>query len=119
MNKMDRTGADFFRVIDMMHDRLRSTFIPVQIPIGSGDLYSGLIDLITYKAVMYEGEGVNLIVHEMPIPDDLLEIARGHREKMIESISDFDDTLMELFLNESPIDENQIKTAIRKAHDSR
>lgn len=115
VNKMDRTGADFFRVIDMMHDRLRSTFIPVQIPIGSGDLYSGLIDLITYKAVMYEGEGVNLVVHEMPIPEDLLEIARGHREKMIESISDFDDSLMELFLNESPIDENQIKTAIRKA----
>ena len=115
VNKMDRTGADFFRVIDMMHDRLHSRFIPVQIPIGSGELFSGIIDLITDKAIIYKGEGPNLIFHELPIPDDLKDIAHENREKMLESVSDFDDHLLELFLDDKPIDEMQIKSAIRKA----
>ncbi len=115
VNKMDRTGADFFRVINMMHDRLHSTFIPVQIPIGSGELFSGIIDLISNKAVIYEGEGVGIIVHELPIPDDLKDIAHENREKMLESVSDYDDHLLELFLEDKPIDEAQIRAAIRKA----
>jgi len=115
VNKMDRTGADFFRVVKMMHDRLHSTFIPVQIPIGSGELFSGIIDLIRNKAVIYEGEGTNLIFHELPIPDDLKDTTRENREKMLESVSDFDDHLLELFLEDEPIDESQIITAIRKA----
>jgi len=115
VNKMDRTGADFFRVVNMMHNRLRSRFIPVQIPIGSGDLFSGLIDLISNKSIMYEGEGLNLLIHELPIPDDLKDMAHEHREKMLESVSDFDDHLLELFLEDKPIEEFQIRTAIRKA----
>ncbi len=115
VNKMDRTGADFFRVIEMMHDRLHSTFIPVQIPIGSGELFSGMIDLIRNTAVIYEGDGVNLTYHELPIPDDLKDSAHDNREKMLESISDYDDHLLELFLEDKPIDENQIKVAIKKA----
>lgn len=115
VNKMDRTGADFFRCVDMMHDRLHSTFIPVQIPIGSGELFTGMIDLISNKAVMYEGEGANLNVQEIDIPDDLLEVAHDNREKMLESVSDYDDHLLELFLEEKPIEEAQIKAAIRKA----
>ena len=115
VNKMDRTGADFFRALNMMHNRLHTKFIPVQIPIGSGELFSGMIDLIGNKAVMYEGEGVNLTFHELPIPDDLKDVAHENREKMLESVSDFDDHLLELFLEGSPIDEFQIKAAIRKA----
>ena len=115
VNKMDRTGADFFRVIEMMHDRLHSTFIPVQIPIGSGELFSGMIDLIRNTAVIYEGDGVNLTYHELPIPDDLKDAAHDNREKMLESVSDYDDHLLESFLEDKPIDENQIKMAIRKA----
>ena len=115
VNKMDRTGADFFRAVNMMHDRLHSTFIPVQIPIGSGELFSGIIDLISNKAIIYEGEGPNLVFHELPIPDDLKDTAHENREKMLESISDFDDHLLELFLENKPIDESQIITAIRKA----
>jgi len=98
-----------------MHERLHSTFIPVQIPIGSGELFTGIIDLIKNKAVIYEGEGVNLTYHELPIPDDLKDTAHDNREKMLESVSDYDDHLLELFLEDKPIDEGQIKVALRKA----
>ncbi len=115
VNKMDRTGADFFRVINMMKQRLRSRFIPVQIPIGSGDLFTGIIDLVSNKAIMYTGEGSNLQFEELPIPDDLKATTREHRELMLESVSDFDDHLLGLFLEEKPIEEESIKTALRKA----
>ena len=115
VNKMDRTGADFFRVVNMMHDRLHSTFIPVQVPIGSGELFSGMIDLISNKAIIYEGEGVDPTIHELPVPDDLKDMAHKNREKMLESVSDYDDHLLELFLEDKPIDESQIQTALRKA----
>ncbi len=68
VNKMDRTGADFFRVLDMMEERLHSHFIPIQIPIGAGELFSGIIDLIKNIAVIYEGEGQDLTFFEEPIP---------------------------------------------------
>jgi len=115
VNKMDRTGADFFRVLDMMHERLHSTFIPIQIPIGNGELFSGLIDLIKNVAVIFEGEGATLTFFEEEIPKDLIGIAHEYREKMIEAVSDYDDNLMERFLDDQPIDEDQIKTALRKA----
>ena len=115
VNKMDRTGADFFRVITMMSKLLHSRFIPIQLPIGTGALFSGIIDLIKDIAVIYEGEGPGLSFYEQPVPDDLKDITHDYREKMLEAVSDFDDHLMELFLEEKPIDEGQIKTALRKA----
>ncbi|MCE5252122.1 elongation factor G [bacterium] len=115
VNKMDRTGADFYRVLNMMHDRLLSKFIPIQLPIGSGELFTGLIDLIKNIAVMFEGEGPTLTFTEIPVPDDLKDITHEYREKMLEAVSDYDDHLMELFLDEKPIDEMQIHAALRKA----
>jgi len=115
VNKMDRTGADFFRVIDMMYERLHSRFVPIQLPIGSGELFSGIIDLIKDVAVIYEGEGQNVSFYEMPVPSDLVGVAHEYREKMLEAISDFDDHLMELFLEDEPIEEGKIKAALRKA----
>ena len=115
VNKMDRTGADFFRALDMMHERLHSIFIPIQLPIGSGELFSGIIDLISNKAVMYEGEGPGLKFFEVPVPDDLRDITHDYREKMLEAVSDYDDHLMELFLEDKPIEESQIRAALRKA----
>jgi len=115
VNKMDRTGADFFRALDMMHERLHSTFIPIQLPIGSGELFTGIIDLISNKAIIYEGEGPGLEFFDIPVPDDLKDITHEYREKMLEAVSDYDDHLMELFLDEKPIDESQIKAALRKA----
>ncbi|MBN1292413.1 MAG: elongation factor G [Candidatus Latescibacteria bacterium] len=115
VNKMDRTGADFYRVINMMHDRLHSKFVPIQLPIGSGELFTGLIDLIANHAVMYQGEGPGLKFFEEPIPDDLKDIAHDYREKMLEAVSDYDDHLMELFLDNKPINVAQIRAALRKA----
>ncbi len=112
---MDRTGADFFRVINMMEERLHSTFVPIQLPIGSGDLFTGIIDLIADCAIMYEGEGSDTTFFEESIPEDLKALAHEYREKMIEAISDYDDHLMELFLEEKPIALDQIQTALRKA----
>ena len=115
VNKMDRTGANFFRVLDMMYERLHSKFIPIQLPIGSGELFTGIIDLISNKAGMYKGEGQGISFFEVPVPDDLREITHDYREKMLEAVSDYDDHLMELFLDDKPIDESQVKAALRKA----
>ena len=115
VNKMDRTGADFYRVIDMMYERLHSRFIPIQLPVGSGELFSGIIDLIKDVAVIYDGEGPSLSFYEQPVPDDLKDIAHDYREKMLEAVSDFDDHLMELFLEDKHVDEEQIRAALRKA----
>ena len=115
VNKMDRTGADFFRVIDMMKERLHSRFIPIQLPIGSGELFAGIVDLISNTAKMYNGEGPNLEVYETEVPDDLKYITHEYREQMLEAISDYDDHLMELFLEGEHIEEVQIRDALRKA----
>ncbi len=115
VNKMDRTGADFFRVLRMMHERLRSKFVPIQLPIGSGELFTGIIDLISDKAILYSGEGYDITFFEESIPDDLKLIAHEYREKMLEAVSDYDDNLMELFLDEKPISEDQIREALRRA----
>jgi len=115
VNKMDRMGADFYRVIDMMSSRLHSRFIPIQLPIGQGELFTGIIDLIKNIAVIYQGEGPALSFFEEDIPNDLKGVAHEWREKMLEAVSDYDDHLMELFLDDKPIEEEKIKAALRKA----
>ncbi|MFC1694359.1 GTP-binding protein, partial [Candidatus Latescibacterota bacterium] len=81
INKMDRTGADFFRVIKMMNDRLHARFVPIQLPMGSGELFSGIVDLIRNTSVIYEGEGPGLRFFEQEVPDDLKDITHDYREK--------------------------------------
>ena len=115
VNKMDRTGADFFRVVDMMRERLASNFVPIQIPVGSGELFNSLIDLVTMKLVSYQEDTLGTVFSESNIPADLEELAHKHREHMLESISDFDDSLMEKFLDGQDIEEAEIKAALRKA----
>jgi elongation factor G len=115
VNKMDRTGADFFRVVDMMRERLASNFVPIQIPVGSGELFNGLIDLVTMKLVSYQEDSLGTVFAESNIPADLEELAKKHREHMLESISDFDDSLMEKFLDGQDIEVAEIKAALRKA----
>jgi elongation factor G len=115
VNKMDRTGADFFRVIDMMRDRLASNFVPVQIPVGSGELFNGLIDLVKMRMVSYQEDSLGTVFTESEVPHDLEEMANGYREQMLEAVSDFDDTLMEKFLEGQHIDEEEIRAALRQA----
>jgi len=114
VNKMDRTGADFYNVLKMIRERLKATPVPVQIPVGVGEMFSGIIDLIRLKARMYNQDD-GLIFEEIDIPVDMMEKVKEYREIMLEAISDYDDELMELFIEGEEISEEKIKSAIRKA----
>ena len=114
VNKMDIMGADFFNVLNMMHDRLKCNAVPIQLPIGAEADFKGVIDLIKMKAnVFYDELGKD--VREEEIPDDLRDLAQEYREKLLESVSDQDDEIMELFLNGDEIPAEKIRAAIRKA----
>ena len=115
VNKMDRTGADFSRVLAMMKERLASNFVPVQIPVGAGEMFNGLIDLVKMKMVTYQEESLGTVFAESEIPRDLETLAHTFREQLLEAVSDFDDSLMEKFLEGKEIDEKEIKAALRKA----
>jgi elongation factor G len=115
VNKMDRTGADFYAVLEAMRNRLGANPVPVQIPIGAGDLFTGLIDLITMRAVLYNEQSMGSLWEETDIPADMKEIALEYREKLLEAVSDYDDHLMEKFLEGEEIPEEEIRAAIRKA----
>ena len=114
VNKMDIMGADFFNVLNMMHDRLKCNAVPIQLPIGAEADFKGVIDLIKMKAnVFYDELGKD--VREEEIPEDLRGLAQEYREKLLESVSDQDDEIMELFLNGDEIPAEKIRAAIRKA----
>ena len=88
VNKMDRNGADFFKVVDMLRDRLRSSnFVPIQLPIGSGETFTGMIDLIEMVAVTFEESSDGAKFFEGDIPDDLMEISMEYREKMLDAVA--------------------------------
>ncbi len=115
INKMDRVGASFYYVLDMLKERLGGNFVPVQLPIGSGDIFTGLIDLIIMKAVTYQEETFGVVFTENSIPEDLKPQAEQYREQMLEALSDYDDHLMENFLDGKEIAPAQIRSALRKA----
>ena len=114
MNKMDVTGADFFRSVRMMHERLNANAVPLQIPIGAEDTFKGVVDLIDMRAEVYYDDMGNDIRDE-EIPADLRDVADEYREKMLEAVSEFDDTIMEDYLEGNEVDKKRIKAAIRKA----
>ncbi len=114
VNKMDIMGADFFRVIDMMRDRLKCNPVPIQLPIGKEDTFKGIIDLVEMKAdVYYDDLGKDMRVEE--IPEDMRELAEQYRNTMIEEISEFDDGIMEKYLEGAEIPSEDIKKALRAA----
>jgi elongation factor G len=115
VNKMDRTGADFYNVIDQMKRKLNANPIPVQIPIGQEDSFRGVVDLIQMKGVEWDDESFGMTYTEVPIPEDLQEKADEYRKLMIESIADFNDELMEKYLMEEEISAEEIEEAIRLA----
>ncbi len=115
INKMDRTGADFYSAVQMMKDRLGANAIPITLPIGEGDMFAGVIDLLTFKARMYHDETMGATFDEFEIPEDLIEIAKKFRTEMLEAVSDVDDTLLEKYLEGNEISEEEIKTVLRKA----
>ena len=114
VNKMDRTGADFFRAIRMMHDRLGANAVPIQLPIGKEDYFKGIVDLVKMKAEVYYDDLGNDI-REEEIPEDMRDLADEYREKLLEAISDFDDEIMMMFLEGEEVPEKKIVDALRKA----
>ena len=114
VNKMDIMGADFYHVLDMIHDRLKCNAVPIQLPIGAEADFRGIIDLVEMKAyVYYDDLGKDVRVED--IPEDMADLAAEYREKLIDAISLFDDEIMELFLMEEDIPVQKIKDAIRKS----
>lgn len=115
VNKMDRTGADFYNVIEQMKKRLNATPVPLQIPIGQEENYRGVVDLITMKGIVWDDATMGSAYSEIDIPADLVEKADEYRKIMIESIADFNEELMEKYLMEEEISAEEIHDAIRKA----
>ncbi len=115
INKMDRTGADFYNALQMMRERLGANAIPINLPIGEGDIFSGVIDLISFKARMYHDETFGATYDEIEIPEDLMETANKYRTEMLEAVSDVDDTLLEKYLDGQEITEKEVIDVLRKA----
>jgi elongation factor G len=115
INKMDRVGADFFRGVNMIKDRLKANPVPIQLPVGVEESYKGVIDLVEMKAVIWDEESLGAKYHLEEIPEGMLELAREYREKMVEEISSHDDLLMEKYLGGEELTIEEIKGAIRKA----
>ncbi|RQV99251.1 elongation factor G [bacterium] len=114
VNKMDRVGADFENVLTMMKERLAANPVPIQIPMGSGELFTGLIDLIRMKAVVYNESSLGAEWEEMDIPRDLAEKADQYRHEMIEAVAEFHDPVMEKYLEGQDPAESEIHEALRK-----
>lgn len=115
INKMDRIGADFFRVIEMMKERLMATPLILQLPWGSEEEFKGVIDLLTMKAIEWEDETLGAEYTELPIPSDYMDMAVEYREKLLETVADKDDTTMNKYLGDEEIDLKDLKQAIRTA----
>ena len=114
VNKMDTMGADFFRCVQMMHDRLHANGVPIQLPVGQEDTFRGIIDLIDMNAdIYYDDMGNDVRVEE--IPEDLKEQAQEYRDKLIEAVAETDEELMMKYLEGEELTKEEIKAALRKA----
>src|SRR3954452_1808827 len=115
INKMDRVGADFFRSVDTIVDRLKARPVPIQIPVGAEDQFKGVVDLVEMKAVIWRDENLGAEFDVTEIPADLVEKAKSYREQMIEAVSEFDDVLFGKFVNGEALSVAEIRAGIRKA----
>ena len=114
VNKMDIMGADFYHVLDMVHDRLKCNAVPIQLPIGNEETFEGIIDLVDMNARIYHDDlGKDMSTEE--IPEDMRELAQEYRDKLLEAVSDFDEEIMELYLEGEEVPADKIRAAIRRA----
>ena len=114
VNKMDRIGADFLRVVGMIRERLRANAVPVQLPVGKEDYFKGVVDLVRMKALIWQGEELGASWEETEIPADMLEDAKKWRANLIESAVEYDDDAMNAYLEGKEPDEATLKKCIRK-----
>ena len=114
VNKMDIMGADFYHVLDMVHERLKCNAVPIQLPIGKEETFKGIVDLVDMNArVFYDDLGKDMRTEE--IPEDMRELAAEYRDKLLEAVSDFDEEIMELYLEGEEVPADKIRKAIRSA----
>ncbi|RYY33996.1 MAG: elongation factor G [Sphingobacteriaceae bacterium] len=116
VNKMDRSGADFLNVVKQVKEMLGSVAIPLQLPIGAEDQFKGVVDLINFRGIVWNEHDKGMTFTEVPIPDDMIDEATEWREKLLEAVADFDDTLMEKFFDDpTTITEREVLDALRQA----
>jgi elongation factor G len=115
INKMDRVGADFYRAVDTIVERLKARPVPIQIPVGAEDQFKGIVDLVEMKAVIWRDETLGAQFDVVEIPEDLKEQAKLYRDQMIEAVSEFDDVLFEKFIHGEALTNDEIRAGIRKA----
>jgi elongation factor G len=115
INKMDRTGASFADALAMMNDRFGSKCVPIAIPAGEGELFSGIIDLMTMKFRVFHEDSHGTTFDDLPVPDDMVDAANEYRERLLEAVADVDDHLLEQFLHDEPLDPQAVMAAVRQA----
>ncbi len=115
VNKMDRTGADFFRTVEMMEERLGATAIPVQLPIGSAEQFKGIVDIISMKGQLWDEGSLGAVIHETDIPKEMEDMANEYRELLLEAIAEVDDELLVKFLDGIELSPEEVKAGIRTA----
>jgi elongation factor G len=115
INKMDRVGASFEKTVQMMRDRFSTNCVPITIPAGEGELFAGIIDLLSMKFRVFHEDSQGMTFDDLEVPDDMLPIANEYREKMLEAVAEVDDHLLEQFLHDEPLDPVAVLKAVRKA----
>ena len=116
VNKMDRSGADFFNVVKDVEEKLGSVAIPLQVPIGAEERFKGVIDLITNKAIVWNEDDMGMTFEEIAMPEDLIDVAKEWRSKLLEAVAEYDENLMEKFFeDEDSITEQEMINAVRGA----
>ena len=115
VNKMDRTGSDYYNVLKEMDEKLKANPIPIQIPIGSEEDFKGVVDLINMKGIIWDDASLGMKYQEIDIPEELQQKAEEYRKIMIEAVADHDDTLMEKYLMEEEVTAEELENAIREA----
>jgi elongation factor G len=113
VNKMDRAGADFLRVVGQIKERLGSYPVPIQLPIGAEEKFEGLVDLVKMKAIYWEEENMGVGFQEKDIPDDMLELCQDYREQMLEAAAEANEELMDSYLENDVLNDEQIKQGLR------
>jgi elongation factor G len=115
INKMDRVGADFFRGVRMIRERLRANAVPIQLPIGAEETFRGIIDLLTMKAILWDDDSLGARYRTEEIPAELAEAAEKYREELLEAVADSDESVLEKYLDGSEISEAEIRRVVRRA----
>ena len=115
VNKMDRTGADFFRTVEMMEERLGTTAVPIQLPIGSAEQFKGIVDLISMKGQLWDDSSQGVVIHETDIPPEMEEMVHEYRDQLFEAVADWDEELCNKYLDGVEITPEEIKVGLRQA----